>query len=98
MYSCSSGGLFRFVVDAFVRGIKVGDSAVDDDLRFFDVNLEEDVSPFCGEFAAAAAAAAAVDDDDVIFCPAIRNLFNLRHKMQPSSLPISNPCNERHVR
>jgi hypothetical protein len=25
-------------------------------------------------------------------------LFNPRHKMQPSSLPISNPCNERHVR
>jgi hypothetical protein len=46
MYSCSSGGLFRFVVGAVVRGLAVGDSAADDDLRFFDVNLEEDVSPF----------------------------------------------------
>ena len=95
MYSCSSGGLFRFVVGAVVRGLAVGDSAADDDLRFFDVNLEEDVSPFCGEFAAAAAVD---DDDDVVFCPAIRNLFNPRHKMHPSSLPISNPCDERHER
>lgn len=79
MYSCSSGGLFRFVVDAVVRGLAVGDSAADDDLRFFDVNLEEDVSPFC-------------------FLSAIRNLFNPRHKMHPSSLPISNPCDERHER
>ena len=93
MYSCSSGGLFRFVVGAVVRGLAVGDSAADDDLRFFDVNLEEDVSPFCGEFAAAA-----VDDDDDVVFPAIRNLFNPRHKMHPSSLPISNPCDERHER
>jgi hypothetical protein len=25
-------------------------------------------------------------------------LFNPRHKMHPSSLSISNPCDERHVR
>ena len=77
----------------FERGLTVGDSAADDDLRFFDVNLEEDVSPFCEEFAASAAA----DDDDAL-CPVRRNLFNPRHKIHPSSLSISNPCDERHVR